>query len=92
MGDEPHAGRDVTALTPRADTLHASHPVSGTAETEAFLILRDAGLTQVVISDVRTRVRVEALTEESVVEITATVTANAAAPTGVELVAPDVRL
>jgi hypothetical protein len=58
----------------------------------AFLILRDvAGLTQVVITDVRTRERVEALTEESVVEITATVTANAAPPKGVELVALEVR-
>jgi nondiscriminating aspartyl-tRNA synthetase len=59
----------------------------------AFLILRDAaGLAQVVVTDGLTRELIEALTEESVVEITATVTANAAAPTGVELVAPGVRL
>jgi nondiscriminating aspartyl-tRNA synthetase len=58
----------------------------------AFLILRDAaGLTQVVAGP-GDRAAVEALTEESVVEVTATVTANSAAPAGVELTSPSVRV
>ncbi|BFU46162.1 aspartate--tRNA(Asn) ligase [Krasilnikovia sp. MM14-A1004] len=59
----------------------------------AFLILRDAaGLAQVVATSAEDRARVGALTEESVVEITATVTTNAAAPAGVELTTPTVRV
>jgi nondiscriminating aspartyl-tRNA synthetase len=55
----------------------------------AFLIVRDAaGLTQVVT----TPDGLPAAGEESVVEVTGTVTANAAAPAGVELTAPDVRV
>jgi nondiscriminating aspartyl-tRNA synthetase len=58
----------------------------------AFLILRDAaGLTQVVAGP-SDRAAVEALTEESVVEVTAEVTANTAAPAGVELTSPSVRV
>ncbi len=58
----------------------------------AFLIVRDAaGFTQVVVTDPRTRAQVEALTEETVVEVTATASANPAAPAGVELTSPDVR-
>jgi nondiscriminating aspartyl-tRNA synthetase len=57
----------------------------------AFLIVRDAaGLAQVV-ADATTRAQIEALGEESVVEVRATVTANAAAPAGVELTQPSVR-
>ena len=53
----------------------------------AFLILRDrAGLAQIVIAEPELRARVEALTEESVVEIHGTVVANATAPAGVEVV------
>ncbi len=55
----------------------------------AFLIVRDAGgFTQVVTGpdDLRD------LTEESVVEVTGTATANAQAPAGVELTAPEVRV
>ncbi len=52
----------------------------------AFLILRDAaGLAQVVATTDAERAVVEALTEESVVAVTGTVVANAAAPAGVEL-------
>ncbi|MFI7605003.1 aspartate--tRNA(Asn) ligase [Micromonospora sp. NPDC049366] len=59
----------------------------------AFLIVRDAaGLTQVVVTDPAVRGQVEALTEESTVEVVGTVTANATAPAGVELTAPTVRL
>jgi nondiscriminating aspartyl-tRNA synthetase len=62
-------------------------------KTVAFLIVRDAaGLTQVVVTDDATRAQVEALTEESVVEVTATASANAAAPAGVELTAPEIQL
>ncbi|WP_306214963.1 aspartate--tRNA(Asn) ligase [Actinoplanes sp. RD1] len=58
----------------------------------AFLIVRDAtGLSQVVVTDPATRARLEQLPEETVVEVTAQVTANAAAPAGVELTTPSVR-
>ncbi len=59
----------------------------------AFLIVRDAaGFTQVVVTDPQTRAQVEALTEETVVEVTATASANPAAPAGVELTTPTVRI
>ncbi|MEV6599314.1 aspartate--tRNA(Asn) ligase [Actinoplanes sp. NPDC051346] len=58
----------------------------------AFLIVRDAaGLSQVVVTEPTLRAQLEDLPEETVVEVTATVTANAAAPGGVELTAPSVR-
>ncbi|SCG48315.1 aspartate--tRNA(Asn) ligase [Micromonospora coxensis] len=58
----------------------------------AFLIVRDAaGLTQVVVTDAAVRGQVEALTEETVVEVVGTVVANATAPAGVELTGPTVR-
>jgi nondiscriminating aspartyl-tRNA synthetase len=56
----------------------------------AFLILRDrAGLAQIVVSSPSLRASVEALTEESVVEVRGTV---AARPDGVEIVEPEVRV
>ena len=59
----------------------------------AFLIVRDAaGLSQVVVTDDATRAQVETLGEETVVEVTATATANTAAPAGVELTSPQVRV
>ncbi|MDT0533092.1 aspartate--tRNA(Asn) ligase [Micromonospora sp. DSM 115977] len=58
----------------------------------AFLIVRDsAGLTQVVVTDPAVRAEVEALTEETVVEVSGTVVANPTAPAGVELTEPTVR-
>jgi len=55
----------------------------------AFLIVRDAeGLSQVVVEAPETRAQLEALTEESVVEVAATVTPNEQAPGGVELTGP----
>ncbi|MFE9183690.1 aspartate--tRNA(Asn) ligase [Micromonospora haikouensis] len=58
----------------------------------AFLIVRDAvGLTQVVAADPVARAAVEQLSEETVVEVTATVVANPAAHAGVELTHPTVR-
>jgi nondiscriminating aspartyl-tRNA synthetase len=59
----------------------------------AFLILRDAaGFAQVVVRDAGTRRQLEAVPEESVVEVVATVAANAVAPGGVELVDPLLRV
>ncbi|MFI7549714.1 aspartate--tRNA(Asn) ligase [Micromonospora sediminimaris] len=58
----------------------------------AFLIVRDAaGLAQVVVTDPAVRAEVEALPEETVVEVVATVVTNAAAPGGLELTDPTVR-
>ncbi|GIJ25470.1 aspartate--tRNA(Asp/Asn) ligase [Micromonospora qiuiae] len=58
----------------------------------AFLIVRDAaGLAQVVVTDPAVRATVEALSEETVVEVVGTVVANATAPAGVELTDPAVR-
>lgn len=58
----------------------------------AFLIVRDAtGLAQVVVTDPAVRAELEKLTEETVVEVTATATANDTAPAGVELTDPTVR-
>jgi nondiscriminating aspartyl-tRNA synthetase len=54
----------------------------------SFLIVRDrTGLIQVVLPPTA-----EPLLEESVVEVTGTVVANPAAPAGVEIAEPDVRL
>ncbi|BCJ51204.1 aspartate--tRNA(Asp/Asn) ligase [Actinoplanes sp. NBRC 14428] len=59
----------------------------------AFVIVRDAGgFSQVVVTEPGVRALVETLPEETVVEVTATVTANAAAPSGVELTDPSVRV
>jgi nondiscriminating aspartyl-tRNA synthetase len=58
-----------------------------------FLILRDAGgLAQVVLYDPSVRAEVEAMTEESVVEVEGVVIANEAAPAGVEVVDATVRV
>ncbi|GAA2465254.1 aspartate--tRNA(Asn) ligase [Winogradskya humida] len=58
----------------------------------AFLIVRDAaGFSQVVITDPAVREQIESLAEETVVEVTAQVTANPAAPAGVELTGPHIR-
>jgi nondiscriminating aspartyl-tRNA synthetase len=59
----------------------------------AFLIVRDAaGLSQVVVEAPETRARLETLAEESVVEVTATVTPNQQAPGGVELTGPAIKV
>ncbi|MFG1993642.1 aspartate--tRNA(Asn) ligase [Actinoplanes sp. NPDC048988] len=56
----------------------------------AFLIVRDAeGLSQVVVTDQKI---LEGLTEESVVQVTATVTPNEQAPGKVELTGPAIRV
>ncbi|MFI5838578.1 aspartate--tRNA(Asn) ligase [Catenuloplanes sp. NPDC051500] len=53
----------------------------------AFLVVRDAsGLAQVVITEPATRTGLEALTEETVIEVTGLVVANPAAPGGTEIV------
>ena len=59
----------------------------------AFLIVRDAaGFTQVVVTEPGLRRRIGALSEETVVEVTGTAVGNAAAPAGVELTDPVVRV
>ncbi|MCU7725744.1 aspartate--tRNA(Asn) ligase [Actinoplanes sp. KI2] len=59
----------------------------------AFLIVRDAeGLSQVVVEAPETRAQLEALTEESVVEVTATVTPSEQAPGGIELTGPRIHV
>jgi nondiscriminating aspartyl-tRNA synthetase len=55
----------------------------------AFLVLRDrAGLAQVVVTAPGTRAVLDRLTEETAVQVTGQVRANAAAPGGLELVEP----
>jgi nondiscriminating aspartyl-tRNA synthetase len=55
----------------------------------AFVILRDrTGLTQVVVKDAATLAQVDALTEETTVEVIGRISANAQAPSGVEIVDP----
>ncbi|MBM2615120.1 aspartate--tRNA(Asn) ligase [Actinoplanes sp. LDG1-06] len=59
----------------------------------AFLIVRDAeGLSQVVVTEPAARTQLEELTEETVVEVVATVTPNEQAPGGVELTEPKIRV
>ncbi|BCJ77956.1 aspartate--tRNA(Asp/Asn) ligase [Catellatospora sp. IY07-71] len=59
----------------------------------AFLIVRDAsGLSQTVVAEPEQRAWLETLPEETVVAVEGTVTANPAAPGGVELTEPVVRL
>src|SRR5688500_17075490 len=58
-----------------------------------FAVVRDrSGLAQVVVREPELRARLEALTEEAVVEVTGEATANADAPGGVELTGPSLRL
>jgi len=59
----------------------------------AFLIVRDrGGLSQVVVTDPGVRAQIEAVGEETAVEVTGKVVANAAAPAGVEVIEPLVRV
>ena len=59
----------------------------------AFLIVRDrAGLTQVVVTDPGVRAQIEAVGEETTVEVTGEAVANTAAPAGVEVVEPLLRV
>jgi nondiscriminating aspartyl-tRNA synthetase len=56
-----------------------------------FLVVRDrSGLAQVVVKDPATVAQLAGLPEETVVEVTGTVSANPAAPGGAELVEPTV--
>jgi nondiscriminating aspartyl-tRNA synthetase len=80
-----HMGRSVTI----AGWVHRRRLL----KSVAFLIVRDAeGLCQVVVTEPATRALLEQITEESVVEVTATVTANEQAPYGVELTRPQIRV
>ncbi len=59
----------------------------------AFLIVRDAaGLAQVVIAGPELHAAVDAMTEETVVEVVGSVVANDTAPAGVEVVEATVRV
>jgi nondiscriminating aspartyl-tRNA synthetase len=59
----------------------------------AFLVVRDVdGLSQVLVTDRATRAQLEQLTEESVVQVIAEVTANDQAPGGVELTEPVIKV
>ncbi|MFI5895955.1 aspartate--tRNA(Asn) ligase [Actinoplanes sp. NPDC051513] len=76
-----HAGETVTI----AGWVHRRRML----KSVSFLIVRDAeGLAQVVVR----HSEAEALTEQSVVEIVATVTPNEQAPGGVELTSPSIRV
>ena len=56
-----------------------------------FVVLRDrSGLAQVVVKDAASLEQVENLPEETVVEVTGTVSHNASAPGGAELVEPTI--
>ncbi|HEY0002411.1 MAG TPA: aspartate--tRNA(Asn) ligase, partial [Actinoplanes sp.] len=56
-----------------------------------FLIVRDAeGLSQVVVTEPATRAQIEELSDESVVEVVATVHPSGQAPGGVELIDPKI--
>ncbi|GAA0567873.1 aspartate--tRNA(Asn) ligase [Paractinoplanes ferrugineus] len=80
-----HTGRPVTI----AGWIHRRRLL----KSVAFLIVRDAhGLSQVVVTEPATRAQLESLAEESVVEVTATVTGNEQAPGGVELTGPAIRV
>ncbi|GIE96747.1 aspartate--tRNA(Asn) ligase [Paractinoplanes rishiriensis] len=80
-----HVGRTVTI----AGWIHRRRLL----KSVAFLIVRDAeGLSQVVVTEPATRALLEELTEESVVQVEATVSANAQAPGGVELTGPAIRV
>ncbi|WP_329102727.1 aspartate--tRNA(Asn) ligase [Micromonospora sp. NBC_01699] len=80
-----HVGRPVTI----AGWLHRRRLL----KSVAFLILRDAGgLAQVVVTDPELRAWLAELPEETVLQVTGEVVANPAAPAGVELVEPSVRL
>jgi nondiscriminating aspartyl-tRNA synthetase len=80
-----HAGQAVTI----AGWVHRRRLL----KSVAFLIVRDAtGLAQVVVTDPAVRAAVEQLTEETVVDVTGEVTENDAAPAGVELTSPNVRV
>ncbi|MBB5869513.1 nondiscriminating aspartyl-tRNA synthetase [Allocatelliglobosispora scoriae] len=78
-----HAGRKVTI----AGWIHRRRLL----KSVAFLILRDrAGLAQVLVTDPAVRAQLELLGEETVVQITGLVVANAAAPGGAELTEPEI--
>ncbi|NUO33933.1 MAG: aspartate--tRNA(Asn) ligase [Dermatophilaceae bacterium] len=93
-----------TALAPRVLARDLGSTASGERATLAgwvhrrrklasvtFLVLRDrSGLAQVVVKDDETVRQLAGLPEESVVEVTGTVSANASAPGGAELVEPTI--
>jgi nondiscriminating aspartyl-tRNA synthetase len=84
--------RDLSAHVGRRVTIAGWTHRRRLLKSVAFLIVRDAGgLAQVVVRGADPRAVLEALTEETVVEVDGTVAANPDAPGGVELVDPTVR-
>ena len=58
-----------------------------------FVIVRDAaGFAQVVVTEPATRAQIEAIAEESVIQVVARVSENAAAPAGLELTDPQIKI
>ncbi|MEU8194658.1 aspartate--tRNA(Asn) ligase [Microbispora amethystogenes] len=79
-----HVGEEVTV----AGWLHRVRAL----KSVTFAIVRDRdGLVQVVAAEPELVKRLAVLTEETVVEVTGTVTANQQAPGGVEITSPAVR-
>jgi nondiscriminating aspartyl-tRNA synthetase len=79
----------VTGALVRLDGwVHRRRRLSGLA----FVVVRDrSGLAQVVVRDAKALEDVDALTEETTVEVVGRVSANAQAPGGVEVVDPEFR-
>ncbi|WP_405084415.1 aspartate--tRNA(Asn) ligase [Microbispora sp. NBC_01389] len=79
-----HVGEEVTV----AGWLHRVRAL----KSVTFAVVRDRdGLVQVVAAEPELVKRLAVLTEETVVEVTGTVTANQQAPGGVEITSPTVR-
>lgn len=84
--------RDLASVTPGeratlAGWIHRRRVLASVT----FLVVRDrSGLAQVVVRDAATVEQLSGLPEETVVEVTGTVSANEAAPGGAELVDPAV--
>jgi nondiscriminating aspartyl-tRNA synthetase len=80
-----HAGTQVTV----SGWIHRRRLL----KSVAFLILRDrAGLVQIVVTQPDTRAALAELAEQTVVTVVGTAVANPAAPGGVEIVDPTVRV
>lgn len=84
--------RDLASVTPgESATLAGWIHRRRVLASVTFLVLRDrSGLAQVVVKDPATVEQLSGLPEETVVEVTGTVSANEAAPGGAELVDPAV--
>jgi len=87
--------RDIVVSSPDAPVTGTTVRVEGwihrrrTLASVTFVVIRDrTGLVQVVVKEPETFAIVERLGEETVVRVTAVVSANPSAPGGLELVEP----